>query len=86
MVDYGMSCGPEGAGTVAGAVVSAGGGTPADTTGRVWDLTIPGNNDHGFCVVMASHASGSSILAHSDLQSSRLPGDAGPVRTRVRRP
>jgi hypothetical protein len=31
-----------------------GGSTPADHDGWMWDLTVPGNNDHDFYVVPLS--------------------------------
>jgi hypothetical protein len=38
-----------------------GGSTPRDTTGWMWDLTIPGNNDHDFYIQTADTA----ILVHN---------------------
>ena len=38
-----------------------GGSTPRDTTGWMWDLTVPGNNDHDFYVVTAV----ASVLVHN---------------------
>ena len=42
-------------------VVSDGGTTPKRHDGRMWDLTVPGNNDHDFYVV----AGGTAVLVHN---------------------
>jgi hypothetical protein len=45
-----------------GATAVADGGTvPADHDGWMWDLTVPGNNDHDFYVVVAATA----VLVHN---------------------
>jgi hypothetical protein len=44
-----------------GSVTVTGGYTPRDTAGWMWDLTIPGNNDHDFYVVAGSTA----VLVHN---------------------
>jgi hypothetical protein len=41
--------------------VVAGGSTPADHDGWMWDLTVPGNNDHDFYVAVAATA----VLVHN---------------------
>jgi hypothetical protein len=46
-----------------GAVATADGSvTPKDHVGWMWDLTVPGNNDHDFYVITGS----SGILVHND--------------------
>ena len=35
-------------------VVVVGGSVPADHDGWMWDLTVPGNNDHDFYVVVTA--------------------------------
>jgi hypothetical protein len=47
-----------------------GGTTPKDHDGWMWDLTVPGNNDHDFYVIAGT----SGILAHNETCTS-LPGD-----------
>jgi hypothetical protein len=41
--------------------VVVGGSTPADRDGWMWDLTVPGNNDHDFYVQTA----GTAVLVHN---------------------
>jgi hypothetical protein len=41
-----------------GQAVALGGYTPRDTTGWMWDLTVPGNNDHDFYVLPEERDSG----------------------------
>jgi hypothetical protein len=41
--------------------VVAGGSTPADHDRWMWDLTVPGNNDHDFYVAVAATA----VLVHN---------------------
>ena len=41
-----------------------GGTTPADHDGWMWDLTVPGNNDHDFYVVVDA-GSGVAVLVHN---------------------
>ncbi len=48
-----------------GATAVADGGTvPADHDGWMWDLTVPGNNDHDF-YVLTVRGSAFSILVHN---------------------
>jgi len=57
--------------------VADGGSTPADLDGRMWDLTVPGNNDHDFYVI-AGQASGVPVLVHNSgglCDISELKGD-----------
>ena len=42
--------------------VADGGTTPKIHDGWMWDLTVPGNNDHDFYVVVG----GTSVLVHND--------------------
>ena len=44
-----------------GSVTVLGGWTPKVTTGWMWDLTIPGNNDHDFYI----RAAASTVLVHN---------------------
>ena len=46
--------------------VAEGGTIPKQVDGWMWDLTVPGNNDHDFYVVMAGDVTGASILVHND--------------------
>ena len=56
--------------------VVVGGSVPADHDGWMWDLTVPGNNDHDFYVlavqasghphVLSAIAESASILVHND--------------------
>jgi RHS repeat-associated protein len=53
-------------------VTVVGGTTPADRDGWMWDLTVPGNNDHDFYVVSAEgsghrlhHADAVAVLVHN---------------------
>jgi hypothetical protein len=41
--------------------IVVGGSVPADHDGWMWDLTVPGNNDHDFYV----QASGTPVLVHN---------------------
>jgi hypothetical protein len=56
-----------------GAIVTAEGGTtPANPDGQMWDLTVPGNNDHDFYVRIAATA----VLVHNT--SCNTFGDQSP--------
>jgi len=44
------------------AAVVVGGSAPAVRDGWMWDLTVPGNNDHDFYVSVAATA----VLVHND--------------------
>jgi RHS repeat-associated protein len=53
--------------------VVLGGSVPADHDGWMWDLTVPGNNDHDFYVVVTTTV---AVLVHN------CPtGDSGPEQT-----
>jgi hypothetical protein len=53
------------------AAVVVGGSVPAAHDGWMWDLTVPGNNDHDFYVVV--QAGDAAVLVHND-----SCGDGGP--------
>jgi hypothetical protein len=58
--------------------VVVGGSVPAVRDGWMWDLTVPGNNDHDFYVV----ASGTSVLVHNSGGIGDCPtSDSGPEQT-----
>jgi RHS repeat-associated protein len=46
-----------------GLATAAGGHAPKTTTGWMWDLTVPGNNDHDFYVVV--QAGDAAVLVHN---------------------
>jgi hypothetical protein len=53
-----------------GAATAAGGWTPKTTTGWMWDLTVPGNNDHDFYIQTTVTA----VLVHNVDDPSCMPG------------
>jgi hypothetical protein len=57
----------------------AGGWTPRQQDGWMWDLTVPGNNDHDFYVI----AGAASTLVHNDNGCSRAARLAGRVIQRA---
>jgi hypothetical protein len=49
-----------------GAAVTVVGGTvPKQHDGWMWDLTVPGNNDHDFYVIPDSDIAASAVLVHN---------------------
>jgi hypothetical protein len=62
--------------TANGTVATADGGTvPADHVGWMWDLTVPGNNDHDFYVIADGHAQGGAavpVLVHNACLEGRI--------------
>jgi hypothetical protein len=60
--------------------VVVGGSVPAVHDGWMWDLTVPGNNDHDFYVIAGSSIAGdlTPILVHNDgPASSQVPDLTG---------
>ncbi len=48
-----------------GAVTVVGGTVPKQHDGWMWDLTVPGNNDHDFYVIPDSDIATSAVLVHN---------------------
>ena len=61
--------------TANGTVATADGGTPpADHDGWMWDLTVPGNNDHDFYVV----GNVATVLVHNSTSRGQAGASRGP--------
>jgi hypothetical protein len=63
--------------------VADGGSTPKQRDGWMWDLTIPGNNDHDFYVLTVADAD-AAVLVHNCPTASSASG--GYVRSPGRAP